>query len=57
MRSALECLAKAAELTRSADLTAGPELRAQFLLMADEWTRLSVVAEWQDRQEFGSPAD
>jgi hypothetical protein len=48
MRDAHECLAKAAELSRLADLTNDAAIRALLLEMALEWTDLSRLAEWQD---------
>ena len=48
MKSAAECLAKAAELALRATTIDDAELRADALLMADRWLDLSWVAERQD---------
>lgn len=48
MRSTLECLAKAAELSRLADIARNPEIKAHLLAMAQAWVDLSHQAEWQD---------
>lgn len=48
MRSTLECLAKAAELSRLADNARSPEIRVNLLAMAQAWVDLSYQAEWQD---------
>ncbi|MDQ0466220.1 hypothetical protein QO010_004013 [Caulobacter ginsengisoli] len=48
MRSAAQCLAKAAEIAEMAEQTQSPEGRARFLVLALEWQRAAVEAARQD---------
>lgn len=48
MRSAAECNAKAAELSRQAEIALDAETRATLIDMAAEWARLAITSEWQD---------
>jgi len=52
MRSADECLAKANELSRLAELSRVAEVTARFLAMADAWLDLAVRAEWHDSGRY-----
>lgn len=48
MRSAKQCLAKAAQMDRQADRCDAPELRADLLSMAETWRFVAQQALWQD---------
>jgi hypothetical protein len=51
MRTADECLVKAAELSQLADLIRDPEVRATSLVVAETWLDVSMMAECQDALE------
>lgn len=55
MRSAKDCLAKAADMERQAALCDRPALRADLLSMADSWRQVAIQALWQDRRETAKP--
>ncbi len=50
MRSAKECLAKAAEMERQAAQCQTPALRADLISMAETWRHVALQALWQDRR-------
>ena len=50
MRTAEECLAKAAALTKLADECPIAEVRQQIIETAESWRALAVLAAWQDGQ-------
>lgn len=51
MRSAAECLAEAAQLSRIADRADDIELKALALALAEVWLNIGVMAEWRDALE------
>jgi len=48
MRSAEDCLTKAADMERQAGLCPTPVLRTEFLAMAQSWRHVAQQALWQD---------
>ena len=52
MRSADECMAKARELSRLAELSRLPEVTALFLVLADAWIELAARAERHDSGRY-----
>ena len=48
MRSAQDCLAKAADMERQAGLCPTLFLRTEFLAMAQSWRHVAQQALWQD---------
>ena len=48
MRSAKDCLTKAADMERQAGLCHTPLLRTEFLAMAESWRLVAQQALWQD---------
>jgi hypothetical protein len=56
MRSAKECLAKAASMELEADHCDAPSLRADLLSMAQTWREVAQQALWQDRFDKAWPA-
>jgi hypothetical protein len=47
MRTSDECLAKAAELERTADSCLVPALAAEYKTLACQWRIVALRAEWQ----------
>jgi hypothetical protein len=48
MSTTFQCVEKARELTQLAEAEPNPEVREQWLVMAEMWLVLSTKAEWQD---------
>jgi len=48
MRTANQCMTKAAELRRLADACEAPALKADYLSMSRGWEDVAVEAAWQD---------
>lgn len=53
MRTAEQCLAKAADMDRLATATASASGRADLRLMARRWRELACKARWQDAHTAG----
>lgn len=52
MRTAEECLAKAADLEWRAGESDAPETSADFLYMAQCWRHVALQAAWQDASGY-----
>lgn len=53
MRTASECTSEAARLRVDAGNARNLETRDHLLAMADQWAKLAITANWQDRWAIG----
>jgi hypothetical protein len=53
MRSARECIAKAGELSKLAEIASDPDVRVHLLIMAELWLELSARSQSKDRIAAG----